>query len=77
MFTGTVKWFDRAKGYGFIVPDEGQALPTRGKDVIVHSLGLEKAGIDYLQAGDRISFSVEQNKERTRYRATDLRLMEG
>jgi CspA family cold shock protein len=54
--TGTVKFFNAAKGFGFIQPDEG------GKDVFVHATALERAGIRSLQEGDRVSFVLEDDR---------------
>jgi CspA family cold shock protein len=52
--TGVVKWFSRSKGYGFISPDgEGQ------KDVFVHYSNIEGDGFRNLDAGDRVSFVIE------------------
>jgi CspA family cold shock protein len=55
--TGTVKWFNSQKGYGFIQPDGGG-----GKDVFVHISAVEKAGLNDLREGDKVSFDVVQNK---------------
>ena len=55
MATGTVKWFNGQKGYGFIQPDGG------GKDVFVHISAVEKAGIQ-LNEGDKVSFDVVANR---------------
>ncbi len=52
MATGTVKWFNPAKGYGFITPDEG------GKDVFVHITEVERAGMTSLAEGQKVSFEV-------------------
>ncbi|MDF1721180.1 MAG: cold-shock protein [Minwuia sp.] len=52
MATGTVKWFNTTKGYGFIQPDDG------GKDVFVHVTAVEKAGLRGLNDGQKISFDI-------------------
>ena len=52
MATGTVKWFNAQKGYGFIQPDQG------GKDVFVHISAVERAGMGTLSEGQRVSFDV-------------------
>jgi CspA family cold shock protein len=54
--TGTVKFFNTAKGYGFIQPDNG------GKDVFVHATALEQAGIRSLNEGDKVTFVLEDDK---------------
>ena len=54
--TGTVKFFNTAKGFGFIELDEG------GKDVFVHATALEAAGIRTLTEGDRVSFELEDDR---------------
>ena len=55
MTTGTVKFFDTAKGFGFITPDDGS------KDVFVHSSALEGSDLDYLTDGQKVSFDVQQD----------------
>lgn len=52
MQTGTVKWFNSQKGFGFIQPDDG------GKDVFVHISAVERAGLYGLNEGQKISFEV-------------------
>jgi cold shock protein len=54
--TGTVKWFNVAKGYGFIQPDGG------GRDVFVHISAVEKAGYTSLADGAKVSFDVVANR---------------
>jgi CspA family cold shock protein len=54
--TGTVKWFNATKGYGFIQPDSG------GKDVFVHISAVEKAGFTSLAEGAKVSFEVVANR---------------
>ena len=56
MTTGKIKWFNPAKGYGFIENDTG------GKDVFLHVSALEEAGIETLQEGQAISFEIGENK---------------
>jgi CspA family cold shock protein len=56
MATGTVKWFNGEKGYGFIAPDEG------GKDVFVHISALEQAGMRGLDEGQKISFDTKPDR---------------
>jgi CspA family cold shock protein len=52
MATGTVKWFDNAKGYGFIQPADG------GKDAFVHISAVERAGLTTLREGQKVSFDL-------------------
>ena len=55
--TGTVKFFNGAKGYGFITPGDG------GKDVFVHATALEAAGIRTLNEGDKVTFVLEDDRK--------------
>ena len=57
MATGTVKWFNATKGYGFIQPDAGG-----GKDVFVHISAVEKAGLSDLREGDKVTFDIVSNR---------------
>ena len=54
--TGTVKFFNGAKGFGFITPEDGS------KDVFVHASALERAGIRSLNEGDKVTFSLENDR---------------
>ena len=56
MAIGTVKFFNRSKGFGFIQPDDGS------KDVFVHMSAVESAGLDTLNENQKVSFDVEQAK---------------
>lgn len=56
MATGTVKWFNSQKGYGFIQPDDGT------KDVFVHISAVEKAGMADLQEGRKLTYDTETGK---------------
>ena len=64
MPTGTVKFFNPTKGFGFIAPDDG------GKDVFVHVSALERAGISSLNEGDKVRFEVVS--ERGKLAASNL-----
>ena len=57
MLTGTVKWFNDQKGYGFIRPDDG------GKDVFVHHSSIEMKGFRTLQEGDKVSYDIENGSK--------------
>jgi CspA family cold shock protein len=65
MSTGTVKWFNTTKGYGFIQPEDG------GADVFVHVSAVEKAGLRGLNEGQRVEFELQ--KERGKTAAVNLR----
>jgi len=56
MNTGTVKFYNSQKGFGFIQPDDG------GKDVFVHVTALERAGLRGLAEGQKVSFDTEQDR---------------
>jgi cold shock protein len=57
MATGTVKWFNGQKGFGFIQPDDG------GADVFVHISAVERAGMHGLNEGQKVSFEVERDRK--------------
>jgi cold shock protein len=57
--TGTVKWFNATKGFGFIQPDSG------GKDVFVHISAVEKAGLSTLNEGAKVSYEEMSNRGKT------------
>jgi CspA family cold shock protein len=66
MSTGTVKWFDAAKGYGFIQPDDGS------KDVFVHISAVERAGMSTLNEGQKVTFDIEADRRSGKSAATNL-----
>jgi CspA family cold shock protein len=66
MATGTVKWYNETKGYGFIQPDNG------GKDVFVHATALERAGMRGLAEGQKIAYEVEADRRTGKESATNL-----
>jgi CspA family cold shock protein len=59
MATGTVKWFNATKGYGFIQPQDG------GKDVFVHISAVERAGLNTLNEGLRVEYELVSNRGKT------------
>ena len=68
MATGTVKWFNATKGFGFIQPDNG------GKDVFVHISAVERAGLTALQDNQKIGYELQSGRD-GRASASDLKLL--
>ena len=66
MTTGTVKWFNATKGFGFIQPDDG------GSDVFVHVSAVERAGLGSLNEGQKVSFELERDKKSGKMSAGQL-----
>ena len=67
MNTGTVKWYNSSKGFGFIQPDNGSA------DVFVHVSAVERAGLHGLTEGQKVEFELVQDKRSGRNSADNLR----
>lgn len=67
MATGTVKWFNKKRGYGFVAPDDGD------KDVFVHVSAVKSAGLRSLDEGDKISY--ETIMERDQFVASNIKLL--
>ena len=69
MPVGTVKWFNSTKGYGFIAPDTG------GEDVFVHVSAVERAGLQSLQEGQKVSFELQTDPRKGKASAVDLKVV--
>jgi CspA family cold shock protein len=67
MPTGTVKWFDSQKGYGFIQPDQGN------KDVFIHISAVEQAGLRGLNEGQKVEYQEKQDSRSGKMSAADLK----
>lgn len=66
--SGTVKFFNTAKGYGFITPESGE------KDVFVHISALKQSGIETLNEGDKVTFDVEEDRRGRGFQAAAVEM---
>lgn len=69
MTTGTVKWFNATKGYGFIAPDDG------GNDVFVHITAVHQAGLQGLEEGQKVEFELVTDPKRGKTSAGELKAL--
>ena len=70
MTTGTVKWFNATKGFGFIQPDDG------GKDAFVHISAVERAGIGGLNEGRKVQYELVSDRRSGKVSADNLKLVD-
>ena len=70
MTTGTVKWFNIQKGFGFIAPNDG------GKDAFVHISALERAGISDLREGQKLEFELVSDQRSGKMTAESLKILD-
>jgi CspA family cold shock protein len=69
MTTGTVKWFNPDKGFGFIAPDEG------GNDAFVHISAVQRSGINDLREGQKVEYELVQDRRSGKLSAENLRIV--
>jgi CspA family cold shock protein len=69
MTTGTVKWFNPDKGFGFIAPDEG------GNDAFVHISAVQRSGISDLREGQKVEYELVQDRRSGKLSAENLRIV--
>ncbi len=70
MTTGTVKWFNTQKGFGFIAPDGG------GNDAFVHISSVERAGLNGLREGQKVSYELVSDRRTGKMSASELRALD-
>jgi CspA family cold shock protein len=70
MTTGTVKWFNAQKGFGFIAPDDG------GNDAFVHISAVERAGIGDLREGQKVGYELVSDRKSGKMSADNLKVMD-
>ncbi|WP_020174878.1 cold-shock protein [Methyloferula stellata] len=69
MSTGTVKWFNAEKGFGFIEPDDG------GKDAFVHISAVERSGLNNLHEGQKVDFELVSDRKSGKMTADNLKVL--
>ena len=69
MTTGTVKWFNAQKGFGFIAPDDG------GNDAFVHISAVERAGLNDLREGQKVGFELVSDRKSGKMSADNLKIL--
>lgn len=69
MTTGTVKWFNAQKGFGFIAPDDG------GKDAFVHISAVERSGLSDLREGQKVDYDLVSDRKTGKMSAENLKLV--
>jgi cold shock protein len=69
MSSGTVKWFNEQKGYGFIQPDDG------GKDIFVHISAVQRSGLQGLRDGQKVSYELQADRRTGKMAAVNLQAL--